>query len=179
MTGSDIQRVILVTVLLFGCAFALPLSAVQPASINHASNETSIVSVELVESRVVDFFTALNELLEHDKQNSPPELADVADFIRDLAHRYVEMLVKEGDGKIPLLSFNIFKLTTRDGIQLNTRNYVPFGFLKKFSTVFSRSPYSIFTSSLAFLTILDGHAVVTQDIRGTGRSSGYFDVWRQ
>eukprot|EP00002_Diphylleia_rotans_P027595 TRINITY_DN5539_c0_g2_i1.p1 TRINITY_DN5539_c0_g2~~TRINITY_DN5539_c0_g2_i1.p1 ORF type:complete len:632 (-),score=149.39 TRINITY_DN5539_c0_g2_i1:139-2034(-) len=158
----------------------LPVTLLAPIAPHHngtVSDGNQVISAELIESRIVDFRVAYHEILEATKKESH-RLSEQTLFLEEMANRYITKYLAENLQPMPL-QYRVFRLTMRDGTDIYTRNFVPFGLFKKFSTVFSRSPYSFFTSSLAFLLIIDNHAVVTQDIRGTGKSEGYFDVWRQ
>eukprot|EP00002_Diphylleia_rotans_P029642 TRINITY_DN604_c0_g1_i1.p1 TRINITY_DN604_c0_g1~~TRINITY_DN604_c0_g1_i1.p1 ORF type:complete len:622 (-),score=123.44 TRINITY_DN604_c0_g1_i1:231-2096(-) len=148
---------------------ALPLSAaLQP-----------IVHAQLIESRTVDALTLLTEIEAEIAANVAQNDAYRNEAIVEIARKEAHQRIKELGANAPLVQFSSFVLTARDGTNLWTRVYVPADISVKYSTTMARSPYGPTTSLLAFLFVLDGHAGVSQDIRGTGKSTGYFDVWRQ
>jgi hypothetical protein len=73
-----------------------------------------------------------------------------------------------------------FNMTMSDGIQIWTRVVNPWPWNSKKPACLVRSPYgSMATQNLALIfLVLNGHAAVMQETRGTWRSGGVFDMWR-
>merc|ERR1712216_203125 len=67
-----------------------------------------------------------------------------------------------------------------DGVQIWTRVVNPWPYNSKKPACLVRSPYgSLLTQNLALIfLVLNGHAAVMQETRGTWRSGGIFDMWR-
>jgi len=73
-----------------------------------------------------------------------------------------------------------FNMTMSDGVQIWTRVVNPWPWNSKKPACLVRSPYgSLATQNLALIfLVLNGHAAVMQETRGTWRSGGVFDMWR-
>jgi len=111
-------------------------------------------------------------------------------IIEKLLHEYVSITSNDNNHEYdidltnpPKLHITHYKIEMRDGVKLSTFVVLPQGaydLTKKVPTMLSRSPYGP-TSDLIGLvfTLLNGHACVIQDQRGTFLSEGHFSMWQK
>jgi len=92
-------------------------------------------------------------------------------------HNITEDLLSKLPGLPQTTTFN---MTMSDGVEIWTRVVNPWPYDAKKPACLVRSPYgSLATQNLALLfLVLNGHAAVMQETRGTWSSGGVFDMWR-
>jgi predicted acyl esterase len=104
------------------------------------------------------------------------EVADGRTAVRDWASRFASAIREKHPGEkltIPITSTESVQM--RDGVQLSTDLYLPFGSLigNEYPAVLMRTPYDKGDlSSLGYALVLEGFAAVIQDVRGRFESSG-------
>eukprot|EP00038_Savillea_parva_P028712 m.66640 g.66640 ORF g.66640 m.66640 type:complete len:590 (+) comp8372_c0_seq2:93-1862(+) len=74
----------------------------------------------------------------------------------------------------------VVEIMTRDGVNLHTEYALPGRDDRKYPAVIDRSPYGdTNTELIADIFLPFGFAAINQDFRGTKKSGGKFDLWRE